>query len=638
MINSIGDISLFISFILAGFSLFLFICSYINKSDILVNVAQRFLFSSFFSLTVSIVCLFALLIVKDYSNLYVVKNVSNDLSPLFSATSLWAGQAGSLLLWAWILSLYVLISVPKSLKKILPASKIAGAFVLVFFLYLISFIESPFETTSQQITNGRGLNPILQNIYMSIHPLSLYLGYISLTIPFSFGLGALISKDGSSDWIKISKKWTYFSWTFLSIGLLLGSRWAYLELGWGGYWAWDPVENVALMPWLLLTAFLHSSYAQEEKNVLKRWNLLLIFLAFFLSIFGTFITRSGLISSVHSFAQSSIGDYFIIFIIFLLIFSLLFYFKNKNSFYSVAEIKTLSSKENFFVINNILFLVITITVLLGTVFPIISEFITGEKILVGPSFYNIVNFPNILLLLLLMSIAPFLPWRDGKIKPVLKYLSVPFVVAIIFAMIFYSFYKSYQLFLVNLLCITVLVSLVKEFTKDLVLMKKNKNILTLKYRRYCSFIVHVGIVLLIMGVSFSSYFEEKYDLTLANNQSKNIGTLNVKLLNTYKKETDSKFILGANVLIKSGNKEYELNPEQNLYKYEGNREINKETEVSIHSTFFRDYYLILVDENMDGAFNFKIYINPLVSLLWIGSFISIIGGFLSMFRGRITND
>mgnify|MGYP001168123079 FL=1 len=638
MINSIGDISLFISFILAGFSLFVFICSYINKSDILVDVGQRFLLSSFFSLTVSIVCLFVLLIIKDYSNLYVVKNVSNDLSPLFSATSLWAGQAGSLLLWAWILSLYVLISVPKSLKKILPASKIAGGFVLVFFLYLISFVESPFETTSEQITNGRGLNPILQNIYMSIHPLSLYLGYISLTIPFSFGLGALISKDGSSDWIKLSKKWTYFSWTFLSIGLLLGSRWAYLELGWGGYWAWDPVENVALMPWLLLTAFLHSSYAQEEKNVLKRWNLLLIFLAFFLSIFGTFITRSGLISSVHSFAQSSIGDYFIIFIIFLLIFSLSFYFKNKNSFYSVAEIKTLSSKENFFVINNILFLVITITVLLGTVFPIISEFITGEKILVGPSFYNIVNFPNILLLLLLMSIAPFLPWSDGKIKPVVKYLSVPFAIAIIFAIIFYSFYKSYQLFLVNLLCLTVLLSLFKEFIKDLRLIKKNKNILALKYRRYCSFIVHVGIVLLIMGVSFSSYFEEKYDLTLANNQSKNIGTFNVKLLNTYKKETDSKFILGANVLIKDRNKEYKLNPEQNLYKYEGNREINKETEVSIHSTFFRDYYLILVDENVDGAFNFKIYINPLVSLLWIGSFISIIGGFLSIFRGRLTND
>ena len=253
-----------------------------------------------------------------------------------------------------------------------------GFCISIFSLFNFIHVESPFETTSEQITNGRGLNPILQNIYMSIHPLSLYLGYISLTIPFSFGLGALISKDGSSDWIKLSKKWTYFSWTFLSIGLLLGSRWAYLELGWGGYWAWDPVENVALMPWLLLTAFLHSSYAQEEKCI-KKMESFINFSGFFLSIFGTFITRSGLISSVHSFAQSSIGDYFIIFIIFLLIFSLSFYFKNKNSFYSVAEIKTLSSKENFFVINNILFLVITITVLLGTVFPIISEFITGEK-------------------------------------------------------------------------------------------------------------------------------------------------------------------------------------------------------------------------------------------------------------------
>ena len=266
---------------------------------------------------------------------------------------------------------------------------------------------------------------------MSIHPLSLYLGYIGITIPFCFGIAAIISKDKSNDWISESKKWTYFSWTFLSIGLLLGSRWAYLELGWGGYWAWDPVENVALMPWLLLTAFIHSSYAQEQKKVLRRWNLLLIFLAFFLSIFGTFITRSGLISSVHSFAQSSIGNYFIVFIILILLSSVFLYYRNKIYIESEKEIKSLYSKENFFVFNNILFLVITFTVLVGTIFPIISEFFTGKRILVGPSFYDLVNFPNVLMLILLMTFAPFLPWEKGNIKPVLRYLKIPFLFSLV---------------------------------------------------------------------------------------------------------------------------------------------------------------------------------------------------------------
>ncbi len=632
MINLLGDNVLFISFLFILISFIFYWIAFVKKNDLFVELGRRSLLVTTILLSISIILLEYLLITKDYSNLYVVKNVSNDLEPLYSATSLWAGQAGSLLLWTWILSIYIYISKKNSYNKLLPTSRIIGTFTILFFIFLISFIENPFETTDVNFNNGRGLNPILQNIYMSIHPLSLYIGYIGITVPFCFGMASIFSKDKSNQWITLSKKWVYFSWTFLSIGLLLGSRWAYLELGWGGYWAWDPVENVALMPWLLLTAFLHSSYAQESKNVLRKWNLLLIFLSFFLSIFGTFITRSGLISSVHSFAQSSIGDYFLIFIITILFISGYLYYKNRIYIGSDEEIKSLSSKENFFVLNNILFLVITVTVFLGTTFPIISEFFTGKRILVGPSFYDLVNFPNVLLLLLLMSMAPFLPWKRGRIDLIFKYLRVPFLMALGISSIIYLYFNSLNVFLVFFISLLVLLSIFKEFISDI----KIQNSFKIKFRRYCSFLVHTGVVIMIMGVSFSSNFENKFDLTISKGEKITVNNLSLKLLNIYEKETDAKEILGANLLIKTKNDEFLLKPEQNLYKYEGNREINKETEVAIYSSFLMDYYLILIDKNSDNQLNLKLYINPLVSFLWLGCLISIVGGFLLIFR-RVKN-
>tara|TARA_B100000212_G_scaffold175117_2_gene131757 strand:+ start:17478 stop:19379 length:1902 start_codon:yes stop_codon:yes gene_type:complete len=632
LINLLGDNVLFISFLFILISFIFYWIAFVKKNDLFVELGRRSLLVTTILLSISIILLEYLLITKDYSNLYVVKNVSNDLEPLYSATSLWAGQAGSLLLWTWILSIYIYISKKNSYNKLLPTSRIIGTFTILFFIFLISFIENPFETTDVNFNNGRGLNPILQNIYMSIHPLSLYIGYIGITVPFCFGMASIFSKDKSNQWITLSKKWVYFSWTFLSIGLLLGSRWAYLELGWGGYWAWDPVENVALMPWLLLTAFLHSSYAQESKNVLRKWNLLLIFLSFFLSIFGTFITRSGLISSVHSFAQSSIGDYFLIFIITILFISGYLYYKNRIYIGSDEEIKSLSSKENFFVLNNILFLVITVTVFLGTTFPIISEFFTGKRILVGPSFYDLVNFPNVLLLLLLMSMAPFLPWKRGRIDLIFKYLRVPFLMALGISSIIYLYFNSLNVFLVFFISLLVLLSIFKEFISDI----KIQNSFKIKFRRYCSFLVHTGVVIMIMGVSFSSNFENKFDLTISKGEKITVNNLSLKLLNIYEKETDAKEILGANLLIKTKNDEFLLKPEQNLYKYEGNREINKETEVAIYSSFLMDYYLILIDKNSDNQLNLKLYINPLVSFLWLGCLISIVGGFLLIFR-RVKN-
>ena len=643
MLNNIGEISLFVSFLVSIIGLFSLSSGTLKKDNRLIHVGSRCIFSICILVTISIVSLAYLLITKDYANLYVAKNTSNDLSVLYSFTALWAGQEGSLLLWSWILSIYVaIIAFSKSTNKLIPTTQNVALFVLAFFLFLIVFIESPFQTLPQPLSNGRGLNPILQNIYMAIHPLTLYVGYIALTIPFAFSVASVLSKDGSDDWVRIAKRWTYFSWIFLSGGLLLGSRWAYLELGWGGYWAWDPVENIALMPWLVLIAFIHSSMAQEKRSLLRRWNVVLIFIAFFLSIFGTFITRSGLISSVHSFAQSPIGTYFIIFILFILIAGVFAYYKNKKFLSSDEDVTSLVSKESFFIFNNIFFLVITLTVFLGTVFPILSEAIIGEKILVGPSFYNTVNFPNVLLLMLLMSVAPVIPWGKGNLTNLYKFIFVPLLISLLIGIFSFVLLGKIQTSLIILLSSLVTTILVKELIIDFKIQLRNKmrikEIISIKIRRYYAFLIHFGIVLLVLGINFSSSFALKYDVSLKKGESAIIENYKVELIDTYMKENEAKNILGAKLILYDADKKYLLNPEQNNYKYEGNRSINKETEVAIHSTLMKDYYVILMDPSPKGNFNFKIYINPMVSLLWIGSLISIFGGTMLFMKKRGTHD
>ena len=643
MFNNIGETSLFLSFLISILGLFSFSIGILKKDDKLIHIGSRCVVSTFFLVTISLISLIYLLVTKDFSNFYVAKNTSNDLSALYSFTALWAGQEGSLLLWSWILSIYIfLLTISKSKSKLIPAAQNVILFVLGFFIFLIVFIENPFELLLQPPTNGRGLNPILQNIYMAIHPLTLYVGYIALTVPFAFSIASILSKDGSDDWIKLSKKWTYFSWIFLLGGLLLGSRWAYLELGWGGYWAWDPVENVALMPWLVLTAFIHSSMAQEMRSLLRRWNIVLMFLAFFLSIFGTFITRSGLISSVHSFAQSKIGIYFIIFILLITIVSVFSYQKNKKFLLSKEDITSLVSKENFFIFNNIFFLVITLTVFLGTIFPILSEAVTGEKILVGPSFYNLVNFPNVLLLMLLMSIAPIVPWKKGNLANLYKFVFIPLLISLVSGIATFILLNELKTSLVVLLSILVVAVMLKEIIIDFRVQLQDrmeiKKIITLKVRRYCAFLVHFGIIVLILGINFSSVFALKYDVSLEKGETAIFENYKIELIDTYKKENEAKSILGAILILHDEGKTYILNPEQNNYKYEGNREINKETEVAIYSTLTKDYYVILVGENLKGNFNFKIHINPMVSLLWIGSLISIVGGIILFVRKREIND
>ncbi|NIP29946.1 MAG: heme lyase CcmF/NrfE family subunit, partial [Candidatus Dadabacteria bacterium] len=348
------------------------------------------------------------------------------------------GQAGSLLLWSFILSVYTAIVVFQNKSKdrdYQPYVNATLASVLLFFLLLIAFVENPFEKLGFIPQEGRGLNPILQNGYMAIHPLTLYLGYVGITVPFAFGMAALLSGKLDDRWVRNSRKWALFAWTFLSIGLLLGARWAYLELGWGGYWAWDPVENAAFMPWLAGTAFLHSIMIQEKKGMLKKWNIILLIITFFLSIFGTFITRSGVVSSVHSFAQSDIGPLFLAFIAFILIFSFSILSFRMKELESEEKFDSIISRESAFIFNNLLFLGAAFAVFLGTIFPILTEALTGDKILVGPPYFNKVSVPIGLVLILLMGIGPLISWRKSSTANLKKNFLFPLVISIVVSVV-----------------------------------------------------------------------------------------------------------------------------------------------------------------------------------------------------------
>src|SRR5882724_631657 len=357
------------------------------------------------------------LVSHDFNIEYVASYTSRNLPPYYIVSAFWAGQKGSLLFWAVVLSLFASLAqllTPRRYADLMPYVAGVTSTVVAFFISVMLFGASPFERLAFTPADGRGLNPQLQNVGMVIHPPMLYLGYISVTIPFAFAIAALLSRRLDTGWIQAIRKWTLVSWLFLSIGITLGMWWAYVELGWGGYWAWDPVENASFLPWLTMTAFLHSVMIQEKRGMLKRWNLGLIVGTFLLSIFGTFITRSGVIASVHSFTQSNVGYFFLAFLVVVAVLSFTLLYTRWPLLEAEVQLESVVSREAAFLFNNLLFVGIAFSVLWGTLFPILSEAVRGTKITVGPPFFNRVNVPLGLLLLGLTGIGPLIAWRKAS--------------------------------------------------------------------------------------------------------------------------------------------------------------------------------------------------------------------------------
>ena len=653
MISQIGSLALSISggLILSTF-FFLFYYS-IKKNKLFLEIAERGLIAICFCIILATLCLLNELLISNFNLQYVAQYTSYETPLFFKFTALWAGQAGSLLFWTFIMSIYSLIYINvtlKSMEYLKYSSYGILSFIFAFFLLLSNFIANPFEPVSSDIIvqNGNGLNPLLQNVTMAIHPPMLYLGFIGTTILFVMSLSAIISKSITFEWIQSIRRWSLITWTFLSAGIILGGYWAYNELGWGGYWAWDPVENSSLMPWLILTAFIHSSMIQEKRGMLKSWNILLASSTFLLVILGTFITRSGIISSVHSFTAENLGPLFLSFLSILILFTGYWVFKRSDLLKSDNKIDSFTSREGGFLYNNLILLLMCFIVLWGTLFPILSEAWNGEKIYVGATYFNQLNVPIGLALLFLMGIGPLLSWKKTSRSTLLLNFKIPMLVSFISGIIYAIFFGLSDLYpLVTCMGIFfTATSIIGEFRKSYNKSKnRNKSILQTIINIFLSnrhknggYIVHIGITLLFVGF-IGRAFEVEKEFNLSPGEEIYFANYIFKLNSITSEARDNHyaFISDMDVIDERNSLLTSLYPEKRIYFY-WNPDPEKRqphSELDIYSTMKKDIYSIFsaYDAEKNQGY-FKIMINPLVNWVWIGGIVMVIGSLFAFWPSK----
>ncbi len=626
-----------------------------------VESARLALLLTFPLLTITALSIIILLVNQNYEVQYVY-NVTSSTMPLYlKVTALWGGQAGSLVFWAWLMSAF---GSAVTLRKwdrdldLLPWVIIVSSVTLAFFLIMIIAFENPFmrfwslpsggelvamfPPRGGQLINpfdGRGLNPLLRHPGMIIHPPMLYLGFVSFVIPFAFGMAALITGRKDDRWIRLTRRWTLVAWMFLSIGLILGSRWAYDVLGWGGYWAWDPVENAAFMPWLSGTAFLHSVMIQEKRGLFKRWNMILVILTYSLVIFGTFLTRSGVLSSVHAFAQSAIGPMFFIFIGVSFIVSLALLIKRWDELRSEGEMTSLLSRESLFLINNLLFIGILVVVFWGTVYPLISELFTGQKVTVGPPFYTSTTGPLFAGLLLLMGIAPLSAWGHSTWKTLGKALWIPATgsLTLLVVMIISGISSIGALIGITLASLASFVT-IYEFWRGVRARHKKSGenylealwkLTTRNRRRYGGYIIHLSVVLMAIGIIGIELFQTETQGRLAPGESMTLAGYTVTFNNIAQFDVaDGRNVARAVLSVSKNGKDLgELYPRRDFY-YDSQQPM---TIPGVRSTIEDDLYIILVNWEQISSLGatFKVFHNPLINWLWVGGILLVIGSFIA---------
>ncbi|MFN8491690.1 MAG: heme lyase CcmF/NrfE family subunit [Caldilineaceae bacterium] len=567
-----------------------------------------------------------------------VWNHSERALPLFyKFSALWGGQAGSLLFWCVILSGYSVAVALSFRRKQVSQMPFVNAVLLstsAFFLVLLVFAENPFKQSGFLPPDGQGLEPLLQNYWMVIHPVMLYTGYVGLAVPFAFAMGALFSKKLGNYWVRTVRRWTLIPWMFLSAGILMGSQWAYMELGWGGYWAWDPVENASFLPWLTATAFLHSIIIQERRGILKVWNIVLIGFTYFLVILGTFTTRSGIIQSVHSFAQSSVGIYFLVFLVASIFGFIWLLFDRLPLLRGENEIDSVSSRESAFVINNWLFTGLAFATLWGTFFPMFSEILTGNKISVAAPWFNKVNGPLFLLLLLMMGIGPLLGWRRTSTTALHKQLTWPILVTVVFAVLFAFFSPRLYPVIGLSVCVLVLATIIQEFVRGVLARRtitgENPaialfNLLRRNGQRYGGYIVHLAIVMIGIAVVGNTFYQSTKSVTLASNQSVAVAGYNLTFTGLTSEHTTNRTEFTAHLALSTakGQALGAIAPGRNVYDKTPDRPTS---EVGLRMSPSDDIYVVLNGWEQDGASaTFTIFVNPLTIWLWIGGLVLVLG-------------
>ena len=641
--NEIGELCILLAL---GISIYSFIVPILGVKKIrgeLIASAENSIFTTLGLISISSFILIYAFLIRDFSVEYVSSYSNRDLSTFYTISAFWAGQKGSLLFWTWLLSIFgavVVIQNRKKNRELMPYVLSIISFTLCLFLALMVFAARPFELIYPP-EDGHGLNPMLQNPGMVFHPPTLYMGYVGFTIPFAFAIASLLTGQLGDVWIKTTRRWTIFSWFFLGMGNLIGAWWAYRVLGWGGYWAWDPVENASFMPWLTGTAYLHSVMIQERKDMLKVWNMVLVVMTFCLTIFGTFLTRSGVVQSVHSFGESTVGYYFLAFLIVTIIFSSYLIISRLSLLKSNNELDSIVSRESSFLFNNLILVGAAFATFWGTMFPAISETIRGEKITVGPPFFNQVNIPIGLALLLLAGICPLISWKRASINNLKRNFLIPFLVSIICGIVLIPIGIGHIFAWFSFtISIFVLTTIIMEFYKGASARREStgegfvKALITLirrNKRRYGGYIIHIGVVLMYIGITGTSYNIEK-EATLKNGESMSIG--NYKLVYrglNYKEPVPTKAEVIATMDIENDGKHIATaSPRKDFYK------TSEEPISRVYnlSGLKEDLYIILagfpIPFQKDSPATFKVHVNPLVKWLWIGGIVLGIGTFIAM--------
>jgi cytochrome c-type biogenesis protein CcmF len=604
--------------------------------------ARNALIAAFAAAAVAAVVLFSALVRHDFSFTYVAEHTARRLPGLYTLSAFWGGQEGSLLLWLLILTAYSAVVVlinrrtaPDLVAWVVP---VLGG-VAVFFSFMLVAVSSPFDTQPAP-ADGSGLNPSLQNLHMLIHPVLLYLGFVGLTVPFAFGMGSLLAKRGDERWIVATRRWTLAAWGFLGVGQLIGAHWAYVEVGWGGYYAWDPVENAALMPWLASTAFLHSVMVQEKKGMLKIWNMLLVAGGFVLALFGTFLTRSGILNSIHSFTESPLGAWFLGFIALVIVFSLVLIFLRLPLLRTKTKLESLVSREASFLYNNLLLVAFCLTILWGVLYPILSEAVRGEPSHVSGPYYNFFLHVFGLPLLLLMGIGPLLAWRKTSLRTLARTWAWPAAVSLVVGGILLALGAGSSI--PGLIAYTfsafVIVSIIVEFVRGTRARKAVaggswpsafSSLVARNRRRYGGYIVHAAIVLLAIGIAGSSAYDTTREAKLRPGQSMEVRGYTLTYRKLVRRQAENAQEVRALVDVRrGGSRDGTLSAGKNHYPVEG----QTSNEVAIRSNLVtgEDLYLIAQQIDTDGTVFFKAEVLPLVNLLWLAGFIFIGGTLIAL--------
>jgi cytochrome c-type biogenesis protein CcmF len=658
--------------------------------------ARRAIYALAALLTAAVVVLEAAFLSSDFSFGLVTDNSSTTTPTFYKLTAMWSSQSGSLLLWVWVLSLFssaVLFATRRRLREVVPwATAVLGG-LAAFFCALLVFKVSPFTSIASPPAEGAGLNPLLRHPSMMFHPPLLYSGYVGFAIPFAFAIGALAARRVDAEWIRATRRFSLIAWTFLSIGILLGARWSYSELGWGGYWGWDPVENASLMPWLVGTAFLHSMIVQEKRGILKVWNVSLIVGTFTLALLGTFLVRSGILDSIHAFGASTVGGWFLGLIAFVVAGSAALVVSRLGDLRSERRIDSLLSREAFFLLNNLVLVGLCFVVFWGTFFPLISEAVTGDKASVGPPWFDRYTVPLALVLVLLSGVGPLLAWRRVTLAQMRRVFAVPAGVALVALVVLLLFTNAADspasLVLFSFAAFTI-ASVASEFwrgvqARRLVSSDSAGTALTAivrrNRRRYGGYLVHVGIAVVLLGVAASSAFSDQVDVRLKPGETASVGDYQVRYVRPTSAVSNQKLDFGAVLEVrKDGKRVGVLHPSRSYFPSldtamgpigrffggestsevgmkagigrdvwtamqpdlrvlkpgirAGNRQL---AEAGPEAQGFAIAFLAATYERRAPAATFRLIVNPMVTWIWLGGLIGLGGALLALWPSALAS-